>query len=276
MSCALKLPTKVNGRAQYAIDVQLPGMLYGAVVRAPVEGAAPEKIDDAKVLAIAGVVKMVRLPYGVGVVAETPWAAFDAKRALAGSVTWTRTGKTWSFDSETGLVAFAAAARDLKRPGTDWFKRGDLELRLAQGRQHDGCDLSLRLCLSRADGAAECGRVGLGIGRRCRGLDRYPKPDHRVRRRPRRRSAFQPRQGQAQLLSDGRRLRPARPARFRLHRRCGAAGERGRQAGEGDVDARGRHPERALPAAVGALSARRLRSVRRSSWHGIIAMSATG
>ncbi len=39
---------------------------------------APDRIDDTKARAIAGVVKVVRLPYGVGVVAETPWAAFDA------------------------------------------------------------------------------------------------------------------------------------------------------------------------------------------------------
>src|SRR3954471_4251156 len=32
----VELPTKVNGTALYSIDVQLPGMLYGAVVRAPV------------------------------------------------------------------------------------------------------------------------------------------------------------------------------------------------------------------------------------------------
>ena len=35
------VPGKVNGTAPYAIDVQVPGMLYGAVLRAPVEGAAP-------------------------------------------------------------------------------------------------------------------------------------------------------------------------------------------------------------------------------------------
>src|ERR1700730_2920891 len=34
-----ELPHKVNGSAKYAIDVQVPGMLYGAVLRAPVEGA---------------------------------------------------------------------------------------------------------------------------------------------------------------------------------------------------------------------------------------------
>ena len=37
----VELPNKVDGSAKYAIDVQLPGMLYGAVLRAPVEGSAP-------------------------------------------------------------------------------------------------------------------------------------------------------------------------------------------------------------------------------------------
>ena len=119
----VELPQKVNGTAQYAIDVQVPGMLYGAILRAPVEGAAPATIDDAKAKAIAGVVQIVRLPYGVGVIAETPWAAFDAKNAL--EVTWTRTGKAWGFDSEQALGAFAAAARDLSQPAKLWGKEGD-------------------------------------------------------------------------------------------------------------------------------------------------------
>jgi isoquinoline 1-oxidoreductase beta subunit len=128
----IEVPDKVNGRAQYSIDVQVPGMLYGAVLRAPVEGAGPERIDDAKARAVAGVVKVIRLPYGVGVVAETPWAAFDAKRALAGAVTWTKTAKAWGFDSDRGLAEFAAAARDLKQPSTDWFKAGDVRAALSQ------------------------------------------------------------------------------------------------------------------------------------------------
>src|SRR6266852_9714154 len=84
----VELPQKINGTAQYGIDVQLPGMLYGAILRAPVEGGAPDRIDDAKAKAIAGVVRIVPLSYGVGVIAETPWAAFDAKDVLKG--TWTR------------------------------------------------------------------------------------------------------------------------------------------------------------------------------------------
>ncbi len=119
----VELPRKVNGTAQYSIDVQLPGMLYGAILRSPVEGGGPDAIGDAKAKSVAGVVQIVRLPYGVGVIAETPWAAFNAKDAL--EVTWKRTGKAWGFNSEKALVAFAAAARDMSQPTKLWAKRGD-------------------------------------------------------------------------------------------------------------------------------------------------------
>src|SRR5246500_5811778 len=38
----VELPTKVNGSAKYAIDLQVPGMIYGAIVRSPVLGGAPD------------------------------------------------------------------------------------------------------------------------------------------------------------------------------------------------------------------------------------------
>ncbi|MGA7234002.1 MAG: molybdopterin cofactor-binding domain-containing protein [Xanthobacteraceae bacterium] len=125
-----ELPHKVNGSAQYSIDVQVPGMLYGAVLRAPVEGAAPEKLDEAKAIAIKGIVKVVKLPYGIGVVAETPWAAFTARRVIESDVVWSRDGKAWGFDSDQGLQNFAAAARDPNAKATDWFKLGDVRAEL--------------------------------------------------------------------------------------------------------------------------------------------------
>jgi isoquinoline 1-oxidoreductase subunit beta len=121
----VELPGKVNGSARYAIDVQVPNMLYGAVLRAPVEGSVPDKIDDAKARVIAGPVRIVRLPYGVGVLADTPWAAFEARRALAQSVTWSRTGTAWGFDSDKGLERFAADAKNLTRGATEWSRIGD-------------------------------------------------------------------------------------------------------------------------------------------------------
>jgi isoquinoline 1-oxidoreductase subunit beta len=128
----VELPTKVDGSAQYSIDVQVPEMVYGAVLRAPVEGSAPDRIDDARAKAIVGVIKIVRLPYGVGVLAETPWAALEAREALLRAVTWTRSGKAWGFDSDRGIDAFAAAARDLASPAIEWSKAGDARAEIAR------------------------------------------------------------------------------------------------------------------------------------------------
>jgi isoquinoline 1-oxidoreductase beta subunit len=126
----VELPGKVNGSTKYGIDVQVPGMLYATVLRAPVEGAAPERIDDAKAKAVKGVIKIVKLPYGVGVLAETPWAAFDARTMLVNAITWSKTGKAWGFDSEQGLQALGATARDLNAQASEWFKAGDARAEL--------------------------------------------------------------------------------------------------------------------------------------------------
>ena len=121
----VELPAKVNGTARYSIDVQVPGMLYGAVLRAPVEGSTPEIGYALASSSASGVVKVVTLPHGVGIVAETPWAAFAARQAIANSVTWSKTGKAWGFDSDKGLDAFAAQVKDPNAKATDWFKAGD-------------------------------------------------------------------------------------------------------------------------------------------------------
>jgi isoquinoline 1-oxidoreductase beta subunit len=129
----VELPNKVNGTAQYSIDVQVPGMIYGAVVRTPVEGGAPNTFDEVKVMAVPGVISTVRLPYGIGVLASTAWAVFSGKEAVERSITWNRTGTAWGFDSEKGMQAFAADARNLSVSVTkDWFKQGDAEGELAK------------------------------------------------------------------------------------------------------------------------------------------------
>jgi isoquinoline 1-oxidoreductase beta subunit len=119
----VELPSKVDGSAQYSIDVQLPGMLYGAVLRGPVEGSAPLAIDDSRSRAIPGVVSIVRMPFGVGVIAETPWAAFGAKDAL--EVSWDRRARAFGHDSARAPALYAAAARDLTRSGKPWDSAGD-------------------------------------------------------------------------------------------------------------------------------------------------------
>ena len=129
----VELPNKINGSAQYSIDVQVPGMIYGTVVRSPVEGGTAKSFDEAKVKAIPGVLSIVHLPYGVGVLADTAWAAFAGKEALERSISWDRTGTAWGFDSDKGMEAFALDAKNLAVPVTkDWFKQGDAESELAK------------------------------------------------------------------------------------------------------------------------------------------------
>jgi isoquinoline 1-oxidoreductase subunit beta len=82
------VPSKVNGTAQYGIDVQLPGMLYATVLFPQVQYEKAEQIDDAAAKAVKGVVKVVPLPSGVGVIAETIDAAMKAKGLL--KVTWSK------------------------------------------------------------------------------------------------------------------------------------------------------------------------------------------
>ena len=84
----------VTGKLQYGIDVRVPGMLYAVVKRCPAFGGKIVSFDDAKAKAIPGVKKIVKidasgtdLPWnGVGVIADSTWAAMKGRDAL--DVTW--------------------------------------------------------------------------------------------------------------------------------------------------------------------------------------------
>jgi len=72
----------VTGRATYAADVRLEGMLHGAIVRPPVRGAKVKSVDDAAARAMPGVVAIVRDGDVVGAVAERADQARAAMEAI--------------------------------------------------------------------------------------------------------------------------------------------------------------------------------------------------
>ncbi len=78
----LDVPAKVNGSAQYGIDVRVPGMLYAAIARCPVFGGRVKTFDADNAKAVPGVVQVVEVSNGVAVVAKNTWAAFLGKDAL--------------------------------------------------------------------------------------------------------------------------------------------------------------------------------------------------
>ncbi len=93
-------PLKVNGTAQYAIDVDLPGMVYATARHTPVHGGTPESWNEAKVKSMRGVIGIVRLPDGVAVLADSLPHALAARQAL--EVKWNQ-GTAAGFDSEKNL-----------------------------------------------------------------------------------------------------------------------------------------------------------------------------
>ena len=73
---------KVTGRAEFGIDVRVPGMLYATVARPRVLGGSIGTIDEVAALAVPGVRRVVRISSGVAVVADNTWAAFEGAEAL--------------------------------------------------------------------------------------------------------------------------------------------------------------------------------------------------
>lgn len=120
----VEVPDKVSGRAQYGIDVRQPGMLYGAILRAPVNGEAPVNVDDAAARKVPGVRQIVRLPYGVGAVAETYPAALKAKRAL--KVTWSQRSKARSYTPDKLIPEWKERVRNLADKGVPYETHGDV------------------------------------------------------------------------------------------------------------------------------------------------------
>jgi len=118
------IPAKTTGAAQYSIDVQLPNMVYATVLRAPVDAATPDTIDDSAALAVPGVIKVIPLEHSVGIVADSITAAFAGRDALR--VSWTSTPAD-AYSSADGLKEFLARAAKLDDKGQSFVAIGDAD-----------------------------------------------------------------------------------------------------------------------------------------------------
>jgi isoquinoline 1-oxidoreductase beta subunit len=88
----LDIPAKVDGSAQFGMDVRLPKMLYAAIAQCPVFGGAVKSFQADKAKARSGVKAVIALPAtsasaaAVAVVAEHYWQAKSALGEVA--ITW--------------------------------------------------------------------------------------------------------------------------------------------------------------------------------------------
>lgn len=73
---------KVNGRAQFGLDVKRPNLHTAVVAHPPVFGATVARIDASKVKSISGATHVVQTSNGVAVVGKSFWAAKQGRDAL--------------------------------------------------------------------------------------------------------------------------------------------------------------------------------------------------
>lgn len=128
------IPPKVNGSAQFGIDVRVPGMLYAVIARCPTFGGKPAKFDAGKAKALPGVREVFEIPAmakdmhtagGVVVVADSTWAAIKGREAL--NTTWERGPAA----SETSEAINEALREATNKPGKRLRNEGDVDAALA-------------------------------------------------------------------------------------------------------------------------------------------------
>ena len=122
----LDTPEKLNGGAVFGIDVKLPGMLTAVIARPPIFGATMKSVDDTRARSMPGVKKIVAIPAGVAVIADTFWQAKTARDALR--LEWDE-GSMQNFSTSEMMHQFRERA---KSPGTSVRKDGDAEGALAR------------------------------------------------------------------------------------------------------------------------------------------------
>jgi len=100
---------KVNGTAVYGIDVDIDGMRYAIVSRAPFIGGTVVSHNGAEIETMAGVKRVIQIRSGIAIVADSYWKARKAEKAL--KVKWLRDEQA-PFNSADIFKQYKQAAKD--------------------------------------------------------------------------------------------------------------------------------------------------------------------
>lgn len=126
------VPSKVNGSAQYSIDIDLPGMVYAAVTRSPIHDATVKNVEENGARNLPGVLEILHKEKQVAVVATSYFAALKAREKI--EVVWNKVGEVNNFDSEKAISINAEVARDLSVAGKIWDQGGDAKAVFADAK----------------------------------------------------------------------------------------------------------------------------------------------
>ena len=121
--------SKINGSAQFGQDVHFEGLKVATVARAPVFGTKLKSYDDSAARKVPGVIKVVKVPTGVAVIAEHYWAAKQGREAL--KLVWDEANHERP-DTVQLVKHYQALAQ---KPGLQAAKAGDVAAAGKQAKQ---------------------------------------------------------------------------------------------------------------------------------------------
>jgi isoquinoline 1-oxidoreductase subunit beta len=99
------IPAKVDGSAEYGIDVRRPGMLTATLLQSPSFGGRLAHVDPAPAMSVRGVRYVVELDDAVAVVADSYWSAKKGLAALKPTWDNSEASKHNSVDYAVALAA---------------------------------------------------------------------------------------------------------------------------------------------------------------------------
>ncbi|SKB91486.1 xanthine dehydrogenase family protein molybdopterin-binding subunit [Dyadobacter psychrophilus] len=133
----LDVPERVNGRAVYGIDVDVPGMVYASILHSPMIHGKVASIDDTEAKKIQGVLQVIKtertMPHrtseAVAVVATNYWAALKGKKALV--VKW----DNGDLEKTLSTASYYAATYDAaQKEGINAEEKGDFAVKYAAAK----------------------------------------------------------------------------------------------------------------------------------------------
>ena len=127
----LDTPDKVDGSAEFGLDVKLPGMLYAVIALSPTLGGKAASVDSTAASAMPGVRRVLSAASGVVVVADHFWQARKARDVV--QISWDP-GPNGRLDTPAIRALLDKAAAE---PGVSALSRDEVSASLKSGNAAD-------------------------------------------------------------------------------------------------------------------------------------------
>ena len=79
---------KINGTAEFALDIKLDGMVYATVVHSPIFGGKVISFEKNSLDGINGILDIFEIESGIAIVGDNTWTVLKAARKI--KINWSK------------------------------------------------------------------------------------------------------------------------------------------------------------------------------------------